>query len=64
MLKEDRDEVLDMLSQVEQLSVSAKELLKALNETDVYNAADQLRGYMKIMKEKLDVALQHVGSEG
>jgi histidyl-tRNA synthetase len=63
MLKEDREELLDMLSQVEQLSISAKQLINALKDEDVYNATDQLRGYMKIMKEKLDVALQHVGSD-
>jgi hypothetical protein len=63
MQKSDRETLLDILSQVEQLSVTAQQLIKATNTDDVYNEADQLRGYMKVMREKLDVALEHVGPE-
>jgi hypothetical protein len=63
MLKDDRETLLDILSQVEQLSVTAQQLINDLDSSEVYNAADQLRGYMKVMKEKLDVGLEHLGPE-
>jgi hypothetical protein len=63
MLKEDRDNLLDMLTQVEKLSSTAQQFIHALDDGEVQNAADQLRGYIKVMKEKLDVALDHVAAE-
>ena len=63
MLKDDRDTLLDILSQIEKLSATAQQLINATDRSEVHNAADQLRGYIKVMKEKLDVALEHVGTE-
>lgn len=61
MKKDDRDNLLDMLAQVEKLSSTAQQLIHATDDSEVHNAVDQLRGYMKVMKEKLDVALEHLG---
>lgn len=62
-LNQDHSTLLNLLAQVDKQSARAQELITALDRSEIYNSVDQLHGYLKVMKAKLDLALTHIGCE-